>query len=62
MALFYRVVSFGKPKGPWRSSRRQAQGDAIKLGLGSYDDWGKFYATVPGDIEWIHGDQLRLRA
>jgi hypothetical protein len=48
---FYRVVCFGKPRGPWRLSREQAQRDAVSEGLGSFDEWGAFYATVPGDIE-----------
>jgi len=48
---FYRVVCFGKPRGPWRLDREQAQRDAVNEGLGSFDDHGAFWATVPGDIE-----------
>jgi len=48
---FYRVVCFRKPMGPWRLTREQAQRDAVHEGLGSFDEWGAFYATVPGDIE-----------
>jgi hypothetical protein len=48
---FYRVVCFRKPRGPWRLTREQAQRDAADEGLGSFDEWGAFYATVPGDIE-----------
>lgn len=62
MACFYRVVSFGKPMGPWRSQRRHAQQDAVALDLGSYDDYGVFWATVPGDIEWIHETALKSNA
>jgi hypothetical protein len=58
MALYYRVCSFGKPQAPWRSSRKKAQQDAVALGLGEYDEWGKFYISVPGDIEWIHEREL----
>ena len=47
----YRVTSFRKPRGPWRRTRDQAQRDAEREGLGSFDEWGQFYATVPGDIE-----------
>jgi hypothetical protein len=59
MSLFYRVSAFGQPRGPWRSSRRRAQLDAVDLGLGEFDEWGRFYVAVPGDIEWIHENQLR---
>ena len=62
MSLFYRVCSFGKPRGPWRPTKRQAQQDAIELGLGEYDEWGKFFVSVPGDIEAVHERFLRLRA
>jgi hypothetical protein len=47
----YRVVCFRRPVGPWRLERAQAQRDAVDERLGSYDDEGKFWATVPGDIE-----------
>jgi hypothetical protein len=47
----YRVVCFGKPKGPWRLERFQAQQDAVEEKLGSFDEWGQFWTTVPGEIE-----------
>lgn len=47
----YRATSFGKPVGPWRSSRDEMRDDLVALDLGSYDEWGKFYVTVPGDYE-----------
>ena len=47
----YRLLVFGVPKGPWRERRDQAQRDAIELELGSYDDYGTFYVTVPADIQ-----------
>ena len=47
----YRVVVFGKPRGPWRRELTQACRDAIELELGSYDEWGQFYITVPAEIE-----------
>jgi hypothetical protein len=62
MALLYRVVVFGKPKGPWRFKRRDAQQDAIELDLGGYDEWGSFYISVPADIEWMREEQVRLSA
>ncbi len=48
----FRVSVFGQPRGPWRQTLRQAQRDAIAIGLGSFDETGQFYSTVPGDIEW----------
>lgn len=52
--LFYRVREFGRPKGPWRAVKRQAEQDALELGLGDYDEWGKFFVSVPGEIEELH--------
>jgi hypothetical protein len=46
------VTCFGNPVGPWRLDRAQVQRDAIEQGLGSYDEWGRFFVTVPGDIQW----------
>lgn len=54
----FRVVIFGVPHGPWREDRLQAQRDAIELDLGSYDEWGTFYLTVPADIEFAPAEQL----
>ena len=47
----YRAVSFGRPVGPWRDDLKAVRLDLIELKLGSYDKWGKFFITVPGDIE-----------
>jgi hypothetical protein len=47
----YRVVEFGQPKAPWRTTRQKALQDAVELGLGSYDEWGQFYITIPAEIE-----------
>ena len=47
----YRVVSFGRPLAPWRTDRQQVCRDLIELGLGGYDEWGKFFISVPGDVE-----------
>lgn len=52
--LFYRVRFCGRPKGPWRPVRQQAERDAIELGLGEYDEWGKFFVSVPAEIEEVH--------
>ena len=47
----YRVVVFGVAKGPWRRDRKQAYRDAMELDLGGYDEWGRFFVTVPADIQ-----------
>ncbi len=47
----WRVTSFGKPVAPWRSDRDQVIRDLLELGLGSYDEWGTLYVTVPADIQ-----------
>lgn len=47
----YRATSFGKPAGPWRSNRDDMRKDLIAQNLGSYDDWGTFFITVPGGFE-----------
>ncbi|PNU02617.1 hypothetical protein A8V01_08955 [Novosphingobium guangzhouense] len=52
--LLYRVRVFGKPRAPWRRVKKQAQQDALELGLGSFDEWGKFFVSVPGEIEELH--------
>jgi hypothetical protein len=33
----YRVVVFGRPRGPWRDTREQAMKDAVAAGLASWD-------------------------
>lgn len=60
--LFYRVRMFGKPQGPWRAHKRQAERDALELGLGDYDEWGKFFVSVPGEIEELHERFVRKSA
>jgi hypothetical protein len=47
----YRVVVFGIARGPWRRDRRLAHRDAIELDLGGYDEWGRFFVTVPAEIQ-----------
>jgi len=54
MSLCFRVRVFGRPKGPWRRVRQQAQQDAVQLGIGQFDEWGKFFVSVPGEIEEVH--------
>src|SRR5687767_5291732 len=47
----YRVVSFGKPMGPWRLRLSQVRREAVGAGLGSYDEWGRYFDVVPGEIQ-----------
>lgn len=54
MRTLYRAVSFGRPVGPWRSDRAKACLDLLERDLGSYDEWGFFWITVPGDVEVQH--------
>lgn len=49
----FRATSFGKPVGPWRTCKYKVRQDLIEKDLGSYDEWGAFYITVPGDIEMM---------
>ncbi|MEA3002341.1 MAG: hypothetical protein QOH81_1129 [Sphingomonadales bacterium] len=51
LVMEYRVTVFGMARGPWRRDRRQALRDAIELDLGCYDEWGRFFLTVPAEIE-----------
>ncbi len=48
---WYRVVCFGRPRGPWRDSKEAARQDALDLGLGAYDEWGQWFDIVPGRIQ-----------
>lgn len=56
--LRYRVAVFRKPRGPWRERRADAQRDAFHQGLGSFDEYGRFFITVPADIEARSEDQI----
>jgi len=51
----YRVTCFGRPRGPWRETKEEARRDAIDLGLGSYDEYGQWFDTVPGRIVYAWG-------
>ena len=51
---WYRALCFGKPVGPWRTDRKLVNEDLIDRELGAYDEWGKFWITVPGDVERRH--------
>ena len=51
MAHWYRATCFGVACGPWRTSLREVRADLVGQGLGSYDETGQFYVTVPGGID-----------
>ena len=52
-ASCYRATCFGRPIGPWRDRVRDVRRDLIQQKLGSYDEWGTFYVTVPGGIQRV---------
>lgn len=58
---WYRALCFNMPVGPWRSCRERVRRDMIAHDLGSYDEWGTFYVTVPGQIE-VRRERVQSRA
>ena len=61
VGLRYRVLAFGRPQSPWRSSRQRAERDAETIGLGSRDEWGDFYLSAEADLEEVHLYELMRR-
>jgi hypothetical protein len=59
--IWYRAMCFRKPVGPWRQCKHKMRRDLIAEGLGSYDEWGAFYVTVPGDFE-VRREQVQSKA
>lgn len=61
MVTWYRATCFGRPIGPWRKSVLYAREDLIAEGLGSHDEYGCFFVTVPGGLdqqaEWMPYDE-----
>lgn len=48
----HRVTVFGRPRGPWRKTHREAMQDAIDEGLAAYDaSQRQHFLAVPTDIE-----------
>ena len=48
----YRIVTFGRPRAPWRATREEAMQDAIDLELASYDrSRREHFLAVPVDME-----------
>ena len=62
VALQYRVVAFGQPRGPWRAKQKEAERDAIGAGLAEVDEWGQLYLDGCAAIEWAHAPEIRLSA
>lgn len=67
----YRATCLGEPRGPWRLQKEQARRDAVQMGLGQFDERGRYWDTVPGRIETVQlpnrlvlqaADQLADRA
>lgn len=58
---WYRATSFGVPVGPWRDRMRDVYADLEADGLGSRDEYGQFYVTVPGGMErrsaWVEFEE-----
>lgn len=48
-----RIESFGRPKGPIRDNLDEAQLDAERLKLGSFDEDGRFYLDVGAEFRWV---------
>lgn len=47
----YALAIFGRPIGPWRATKREAEKDAIRTGNGNRDRYSKtVFLTVPADI------------
>jgi hypothetical protein len=62
MAVQYRVVAFGKARGPWRWTEKRAEADAVAEGLAEYDEWGQLYLDAPAVIQWRYREEVRRSA
>ncbi len=47
---WHQATCFGRPVAPWRETKDEVQRDLAELELGSFDETGRFYITVPGGI------------
>lgn len=48
---WYRAMCFGRAIGPWRKDKAKARADLLNAKLGSFDELGDFYCTVPGNLQ-----------
>lgn len=62
MALLYRVVAFGTPRGPWRGRRSQAESDAVAAGLAVSDPDGHLYWECFARLEWRRAEDFKQSA
>ena len=46
-------MMFGKAKGPIRDNLDEAQQDAARLKLGSYDEDGRFFLDAGVELQWV---------
>jgi len=60
--VWHRALCLGKPVGPWRTEQDEARRDLVEQGLGSFDEWGKFWATVPDNLQTSNKWVLESRA
>lgn len=54
-----RVEMFGQAKGPVRNNIDEAQQDAERLKLGSYDEDGRFFLDVGVELAWVPVTEVR---
>lgn len=60
--MLFRAVSFGRPVGPWRDNIGKAKRDLIEVDLAEFDEWGKLFIKVPGDVECISRSAVKSHA
>lgn len=48
-----RVEVFGRAKGPIRDNIDEAQQDAVRLKLGTFDEDGRFFLDVGVELRWV---------
>lgn len=48
-----RVEVFGQAKGPIRDNIDEAQKDALRLKVGTYDEDGRFFLDAGTELRWV---------
>lgn len=54
-----RVEVFGRAKGPIRDNIDEAQQDAARLKLGSFDEDGRFFLDAGVELKWVPIPEVR---
>lgn len=54
-----RVEVFGRAKGPIRDNIDEAQQDAARLKLGSFDEDGRFFLDAGVELKWVPISEVR---